>query len=178
MPHWHVSFPEDAPKLVHLVHTTEDEDGPVWSGTIEIWRGAPSWRDKPELEHAMLGVINPAIHRDFIRHQWEFDLPDRYADRWNCGEMREFATLTATGGFFNWQLVLRFPAGFRTPDFVFRAIVAGFGATIKDVEPAAPEVLEAPPERTLAESLSAIANSYATPKPVDLAQSLALGTDI
>ncbi len=171
---WHVSFPAESPKLVHLLHDREDEDGPAWSGTIEIWRGAPSWRDKPELEHAMLGVINPVIHRDFIRHRWEFDLPDRYADRWNCGEQREFAVLTATGGDFNWQLVLRFPAGFRTPDFVFKAIVAGFGATIKGVEMTGQMSTVSPSN----EEASTEMNAETVPpfvQPLDLAQSLALG---
>lgn len=127
MPFWHVHLSPGSP-VAHLVHNQTDDDGGVWSGDIEIWRGAPAWTDHPELEHAVLGIMNLAVHADFIRHRWTFDIPDRYNDKWNCGDDREWMVLKATGGPSCWTLVLRFPK--RTPQFVWTAVAEGFHAQL------------------------------------------------
>jgi hypothetical protein len=125
MPHWHATT---SGRNLHLVHTQPDEAGDVWSGVIEIWKGAPSWDSHPELQHAALGVADPLPHAEFIRHTWTYDLPDRWEGAWNCGDTREWMTLHGEGHLYGWDLVLRFPR--LTPAFVFAAIARGFGAEL------------------------------------------------
>jgi hypothetical protein len=134
---WHVYFPGGT--LVSLKHIPEG-DGELWGGSVEIWRGSPSATDHPEIQHAFMRLQNLALHKDFIRHRWSWEIPDRWQDAPNFGESRRYMVLTATGGMVNWTLVLRFPP--RTPQFVYAAVAAAFEATSKHAEPA-PERLSA-----------------------------------
>jgi hypothetical protein len=127
---WSVYFPGG--NRVDLQHTS-DETGGLWGGPVEIWRGAPSATDHPEIEHAFLRLRNLALHKDFIRHSWSWEIPDYYQDLKNFGDDRRYMVLSATGGMLNWTLVLRFPP--RTPQFIFAAVAAAFNATSKHVSP-------------------------------------------
>jgi hypothetical protein len=120
---------EQGRKSVRLFHDAGD-DGPLWSGLVEIWRGAPGADSHPEIEHAFRAIELPEPHQDFIRHRWTWDIPDLWADAPNFGENRRYLVLYATGGVLNWTLVLRLPPD--TPRFVWTAICRGFNATRKE----------------------------------------------
>lgn len=120
---WHVRLDGDT---AFVSHQQVDDEGGVWSGEVVIHRGAPSWESHPELHHGILALTMPAVHRDFIRHRWTWEVPDVWAGRVNTAEMREYMVLRATGGACNWVLVLRFPR--RTEPFVFAAVARAFGA--------------------------------------------------
>lgn len=125
---WHVTIRGN---VVLLSHGLADDDGPVWAGEVELWRGAPAFDDHPELEHAIRSIMNP-IHRDeFVRHRWTYDIPDHWAGAPNFGpNTRRYLLLTASGGLINWSLILRLPVG--TPSFVWKAICYGFKAALKE----------------------------------------------
>jgi hypothetical protein len=125
---WHVTIRGN---VVLLSHGLADDDGPVWAGEVELWRGAPAFDDHPELEHAIRSIMNP-IHRDeFVRHRWTYDIPDHWAGAPNFGpNHRRYLLLTASGGLINWSLTLRLPVG--APQFVWKAIAYGFKATPKE----------------------------------------------
>lgn len=124
---WHVYFEEAG---VRLVHAAGDAEGPLWSGIVEIWRGAPGALSHPEIEHAFRAIEIPEPHQDFIRHSWTWEIPDYYADAPNFGEQRRYLILQANGGMLNWTLVLRLP--FNAPRFVWKAIARGFNASRKE----------------------------------------------
>lgn len=125
---WHVTIRGN---VVLLSHGLADEDGPVWAGEVELWRGAPAFDDHPELEHAVRAIMNP-IHRDeFVRHKWTYDIPDHWAGASNFGpNHRRYLLLTASGGLINWKLTLKLPTG--TPQFVWKALAYGFKAVPKE----------------------------------------------
>lgn len=124
---WHVYLEGAA---VRLVHAAGDDEGPLWSGLVEIWRGAPGADSHPEIEHAFRAIEIREPHQDFIRHRWTWDIPDYYADAPNFGEHRRYLILQANGGALNWTLVLRLPP--RAPRFVWTAICRGFNASRKE----------------------------------------------
>jgi hypothetical protein len=122
MPNWHVAVRGN---VLHLVHSQADDelDRPgAWD--IVLWRGASSWDSHPELEHAALGVMLPALHKSYVRHAWVFDIPDWYLGKKNTGDEREWMVLR--GG--SWTIVLRFPRF--APAAVFAAVAAGFHAQL------------------------------------------------
>lgn len=127
MPNWHVVL---RGPTARLAHTAEDDTGGIWRGEIEVWRGAPSWEEHPEILHAILGVQTAGgyPHGRFILHTWTLDIPERYEGLWNCGDDRRYVVMRASGGFRNWTLVLKIPL--RTPDFVLQALQAGFHASV------------------------------------------------
>lgn len=129
---WFVAFPGG--NRVDLKHLPDEESDELWGGPVEIWRGAPSATDHPEIQHAFMRLQNLALHRDFIRHRWTWEIPDRWQDAANFGDFRRYMVLTATGGTTNWTLVLRLPP--RAPQFVYAALAAAFNATSKHAEPA------------------------------------------
>jgi hypothetical protein len=131
---WH---PTLAGKAVHLLHEADGE-GPLWSGEVEIWRGTPSATDHPEIEHAFLGIGNPAIHRDFIRHRWTWEIPDWWEGYKNFGEGRRYLILRASGGVMNWTLCLKLPP--LTPRFVYKAIARAFHAEPVPQKAPAPKI--------------------------------------
>jgi len=115
---------------VDVVYHPDEPSGSVWAGAVELHRGAPSPSSHPELTHAFLNIAGPdALHRKFIRHRWEADIPDRYEGLPNTGENRRYLTLTATGAEINWSLVLKLPPG--APRHVFHAIARAFHAAWK-----------------------------------------------
>ena len=115
---------------VDLVYHPDEPTGTVWAGAVELHRGAPSPDSHPELAHAFQNIAGPdSIHREFIRHRWEVDIPALYEGLPNTGEHRRYLTLTATGGEINWSLVLKLPPG--APWHVFHAIANAFRATWK-----------------------------------------------
>lgn len=130
MPHWTVTL---LGNRVHLAHWNADEEGPIWSGEVEIVRGAPAADSHPELLHAFLGIDNEAIHAGFIRHRWTISIPDTLAGRSNLGDgRRQFVILQARGAEINWRLELKLPLF--TPLFVYRALARGFHATFEGQE--------------------------------------------
>lgn len=124
---WHVTLRGN---VAYLSHGIADDDGPVWAGEVELWRGAPSFDSHPEIEHALRAIMSP-IHRDeFVRHTWVYDIPDHWGGAVNAGpNHRRYLLLTASGGLINWSLTLRLPVG--APKFVWKAIAYGFKATLK-----------------------------------------------
>lgn len=111
---------------IAVSHVLEDEEGPLWSGVVELWRGAPSVESDPELFHGFMAIENPLVHQGFLLHVWNYDVPDYWGDQSNLGdEHRRYFTLRAVG---SWTLTLRLPIG--TPQFVWRAIARGFKATL------------------------------------------------
>lgn len=125
---WHVSFPPGS-KTFHIVHE-RDDDGPLWSGTVEIFRGSPAVDDHPEIEHAVRRIGNPALFEDFIRHRWTYSIPDAWGGRSNLGPDRAFLELQATGGVMNWTLLLKLPRN--APRFVWVRICRAFNASLKE----------------------------------------------
>lgn len=122
MSHWHVAIDG---RYVRLLHNQANDEGGVWSGTLELWRGAPDF-EHPELRHAILAITNPAVHREFVRHTWSYEIPDFWGGQPNFGPNRRFLVLRARGGMLNWTLVLALPP--KTPRFVWKAIARGFNA--------------------------------------------------
>jgi hypothetical protein len=129
MAHWSVR-PDGL--FVHLSHWQADEDGPIWSGTVEILRGAPGAGSHPELTHAFMAMDLPAPHQEFIRHKWTWEIPDYYRNLPNFGESRRYLILQASGGYLNWTLELCLPP--LTPRFVWTAICRGFNSSRKEQE--------------------------------------------
>lgn len=128
---WFVSFPGG--NAVTLKHVPDEQNREAWGGPIEVWRGTPSAADHPEIQHAFLRLQNLALHKDFIRHRWTWEIPDHWQDALNVGDARRYMVLRASGGAMNWTLVLRLPP--RAPQFVYAAIAAAFNATSKHAEP-------------------------------------------
>lgn len=147
MPDWHVRL--NGP-TARLAHTAEDDSGGIWSGDIELWRGAAAWDDQPEILHAILGIQTGGgyPHGRFILHTWTLDIPDRYEGLWNCGDDRRYVVLRASGGHRNWTLILKLPV--RTPDFVLQAIQQAFHASVPVpvVAPVVQAKARAPRQRT------------------------------
>lgn len=135
MPNWRVRFEG---RIVHLLHVA-DGNGPLWSGPVEIVRGAPSAESHPELQHAFMALDNPAPHQDFIRHRWNYEIPDNYRGLSNLGDGRQYLILQASGGMLNWTLDLKLPLN--APRFVYKAICRAFHATLKEnpMKPAGPD---------------------------------------
>lgn len=127
MPNWHVRVEG---RFIRLLHNQADEEGPVWSGTVEVWRGAPGADSHPELFHAFLSIANAAVHQEFVRHQWSYEIPDTWGGHPNYGQHRRFMILQARGGMLNWTLVLAFPLG--APQLAWRAVAKAFNATQKE----------------------------------------------
>jgi hypothetical protein len=115
-------------KTAHLSHGIADEDGPIWVGEVELWRGAPDFEDHPEIRHALLSIMNTLVHQEFVRVPWTYDIPDVYAGAENFGSNRR-RYLLLFGGSLSWSLELRLPVG--APQFVWKAICHGFKATLK-----------------------------------------------
>lgn len=115
-------------RFVQLLHPADDE-GELWSGAVEIVRGAPAADSHPELEHAFLAMDLPAPHQAFIRHAWTYEIPETYRDLSNLGEQRRYLILRASGREVNWTLDLQLPHA--TPRFVYKAICRAFNATLK-----------------------------------------------
>lgn len=127
---------------VDIVYHPEVQGEQTWSGTVELHRGAPAVDSHPELTHAFLSIgERPELHREFIRHRWEADIPDFYGGLPNTGESRRYLTMNASGAEINWSLVLKLPPS--TPQHVFRRITQAFGATIKGVPQAKEEARDA-----------------------------------
>lgn len=143
MPWQRVAFPGG--NKIELVHLADDEIALLWMGTVEIWKGAPGPTSHPELEHAFLRLLNLALHQDFIRHAWTWELPDNWQGWDNTGDGRRYMVLTAKGGSQNWTLVLRFPP--RAPQFVYAAVAGAFNATSAHAEPAPTPKKKTPPRR-------------------------------
>jgi hypothetical protein len=124
---------------VRLVHAAGDDEGPLWSGLVEIWRGAPGADSHPEIEHAFRAIEIREPHQDFIRHRWTWEIPDYWENAPNFGEHRRYLILQAAGGSLNWTLVLRLSP--HAPRFVWTAICAGFNAVRKEnsMKPTGPD---------------------------------------
>ena len=97
-------------RIVEVSYLPEVAGEPPWGGEIELHRGAPSVEDHPELRHAFLGIENPQIQREHLRHGWEWDVPDTYEGHANTGDLHRFLILRAVRGELGWTLVLKFPA--------------------------------------------------------------------
>lgn len=133
MPFWH-SYLDG--RTVTIVHSQPEEGQPVGRWDVEIHRGTPSATDHPEIEHAFMGIHNPEVHKDFIRHSWEWEIPDVHAGYRNSGAGRRYMILRASGGPMNWTLELKFPP--LTPPYVFAAVARGFHARPKQIQAPAP----------------------------------------
>lgn len=129
---WTVTIYPGSPEL-HVIHMSEDEDGPPWSGTVRIHRGADTWDSHPELQAGAKSIMVPEAHAGAITKPWTYELPERYAGLWNAGEALKYMVLK--GGALGWTLVLLFPL--RTPLFVFARVAKGFRAELATA-PAAP----------------------------------------
>lgn len=127
MPNWIVEI--DGAR-VRLVHGQNDDEGPLWLGVVSIHQGAPSADSHPELAHAFLAIMNEAVHREFVRQRWTYEIPDTWGGNPNYGARRRFMILRATGA-LSWTLALLFPIS--SPRFVFRAVARGFAATPQEL---------------------------------------------
>lgn len=122
---WSATTYPDSPHL-HIVHMAEDEDGPPWSGTVRIHRGAGSWDGHPELAAAAKSIMVPEAHAGAFTRPWTFELPERYLGAWNAGDALRYMVLR--GGSLSWTLTLLFPI--RTPMFVYQRVARAFRATL------------------------------------------------
>lgn len=128
---WSATTYPDSPHL-HIVHMAEDEDGPPWSGTVRLHRGAGSWDGHPELAAAAKSIMVPEAHAGaFVTRPWTFELPERYQGLWNAGESLRYMILR--GGSLSWTLTLLFPV--RTPLFVYQRVAKAFRATLAAAAP-------------------------------------------
>ena len=143
---WTATIYPDSPE-VHIIHLSEDEDGPPWSGTVRIHRGANSWDSHPELAAGAKSIMVPEAHVGAFTKPWTYELPERYAGLWNAGASLKYMVLK--GGALGWTLVLLFPP--KTPLFVFARVAKGFRAELATAPPA-----EAPKPARKKPSLAAI----------------------
>lgn len=125
---WHVT-PHQGRATFHVLHE-KDDDGPLWSGVVEIFRGTPTVDDHPEITHGIFRIASPELFGEFIRHTWTYEIPDSWGGRSNLGRERQWLILYATGGPCCWTLTLRLPT--RTPQFVWKRIAQAFNATLKE----------------------------------------------
>lgn len=144
-------------RLIRIVYHPETAEGKIWAGEVELHRGAPSVTDHPELLHAFMSMDNPAVHAEFVRHRWTWELPNFYEGLPNYGPDRRYLLLTASGGDLNWSLVLKLPP--RTPNHVIARICSAFHAL--------PAVATQPKEVAMKPADS----NDATPKPASLSPS-------
>ena len=138
-------------RLIRIVYHPETAEGKICAGEVELHRGAPSVTDHPELQHAFMSMDNPAVHAEFVRHRWTWELPNFYAGLPNYGDARRYLLLTASGGDLNWTLVLKVPP--RTPNHVIARICSAFHAHPKE------------------DSMKPADSNDATPKPASLSPS-------
>lgn len=96
----------------------------MWSGTVELFRGAPAWDYHPEIHHALKALQLPEAHHPHLA-PWKWQIPDYWQGFANVGDSRRYLLLT--GGRLNWTLVLKFSPG--TPGHVYRALARAFNAT-------------------------------------------------
>lgn len=126
---WNVTIYPDSPEI-HVVHLSEDEDGPPWSGTVRIHRGADTWDSHPELAAAAKSIMVPEAHAGAFTKPWTYELPERYLGVWNAGPALRYMVLK--GGALGWTLALLFPP--RTPLFVYARVAKGFRAELVTAE--------------------------------------------